>query len=204
VDEKKGEGPVQVAKAAIRAPNLGIAPTVTRPPLPGMDRAAFRRQILAGASRAGTAWNGDGNGAAGADPAVDGVLRGSTVYTLALDMPNITSYEGSWILRFTERGGSSPEDVLTAPVALRKVDPKYIASAAAEGVEGKVLLYAVIRRDGRVDEVRLVQGIDERLDASAVTTFSKWEFEPATRNGQAVDLEAVVQIPFRLKRSGGP
>ncbi len=81
---------------------------------------------------------------------------------------------------------------------MRKVDPKYIAAAAAEGVQGKVLLYAVIRRDGRVDQVRLIQGIDERLDLSAVAAFGKWEFQPATKNGRPVDLEAVVQIPFRL------
>jgi len=114
-------------------------------------------------------------------------------------MPNITSYDGSWTLRFTELGGSSADDVLTSPAPLRKVDPKYVASAAAEGVEGKVLLHAVIRRDGRVEQARLVQGIDERLDASAVSAFSKWEFRPATKNGVPVDLEVVVQIPFRLR-----
>jgi protein TonB len=100
-------------------------------------------------------------------------------------------------VRFTEVGGSSPDDLLTAPVPLRKVDPKYNAAAAAEKVEGRVLLYAVIRRDGRVDQVRLVQGVDERLDTSAVEAFSKWQFQPGTKNGAPVDLEAVVQIPFR-------
>lgn len=184
-----------VTTAQLRVPNLSIAPAaapaITRPPLPAPDRAAFRRQLLSTAIAATAA------AVAGRGP--DPILRGSSVYTMAVDMPNISSYEGSWTVRFTELGGSSPEDILTAPVATRKVDPVYSPSAAAEGVEGKVLLYAVIRRDGRVDQVRLVQGIDERLDVSAVTAFSKWEFHPATRNGTPVDLEAVVQIPFRLK-----
>ncbi len=190
------EAPVVVARAAVRVPNLSIAPapgpTMTRPPLAGVNPAEFRRQLLAplAASRA--------LAASATTPAdTTGVLQGSTVYSMAVDMPNITSYDGSWIVRFTEVGGSSPDDLLTAPVPLRKVDPKYNAAAAAEKVEGKVLLYAVIRRDGRVDQVRLVQGVDERLDTSAVEAFSKWQFQPGTKNGAPVDLEAVVQIPFR-------
>lgn len=202
--------------AEVRVPDLAIAPalsaavapspepalpapTISRPPLPNTDRAALRRQLLASLSTrtpAGLSSPAKPRGPAG--PEI--VLHGATVYTMAIDMPNITSHDGSWTLRFTELGGSSPDDLLTAPIAMHKVDPKYIAAAADEGVEGKVLLYAVIRRDGRVDQIRLVQGIDERLDTSAVSAFSKWEFQPATKNGQPADLEAVVQIPFRLGR----
>jgi TonB family protein len=193
------------ARADIHVPNLGISPgasaagpAVTRPPASPDDRAAFRRQLMASIA----AKRSSPPGLPPSKPEPGGpnlVLHGSTVYTLAIDMPNVTSYEGSWILRFTELGGSSPDDVLTAPMATRKVDPKYIASAAEERIEGKVLLYAVIRRDGRVDHIRLVQGIDERLDESALAAFAKWEFQPATKNGEPVDLEAVVQIPFRLR-----
>ena len=190
------EAPGIVARATVRVPNLSIAPapapTLTRPPLPGVNPAEFRRQLLAplAASRSLAP-------SASTSIGTTGILQGSTVYSMAVDMPNITSYDGSWIVRFTEVGGSSPDDLLTAPVPLRKVDPKYNAAAAAEKVEGKVLLYAVIRRDGRVDQVRLVQGVDERLNTSAVEAFSKWQFQPGTKNGAPVDLEAVVQIPFR-------
>lgn len=210
------------AKAEVRVPNLAIAPAAAGPsgpaagaPVPAASdrasRSAFRQQLLAlaaaresgrpGAASLAHAPLADAQLApaqlAEMQPLPPGMLHGSSVYSLAIDMPNITSYEGSWMLRFSELGGSSPDDILTAPVAMHKVDPKYAAAAEAEGIEGKVLLYAVIRRDGRVDQVRLVQGIDERLDSSAVAAFSKWEFQPATKNGEPVDLEAVVQIPFR-------
>ena len=190
------EAPVAVARAAVRVPNLSIAPapapTVTRPPLAGVNPAEFRRQLLAplAVTRSLAAFTSISTD-------TSGILHGSTVYSMAVDMPNITSYDGSWIVRFTEVGGSSPDDLLTAPVPLRKVDPKYNAAAAADKVEGKVLLYAVIRRDGRGDQVRIVQGVDERLDTSAIEAFSKWQFQPGTKNGAPVDLEAVVQIPFR-------
>ncbi len=190
-----GSPPAQSTE--LRIPHLSIA-SIAPAPAAVLARAAFRRQLLSTLPVTRTAL-----ATPPSSPSPDPILRGSTVYTMAVDMPNITSFDGSWTVRFTELGGSSPDDLLTAPVALRKVDPKYIASAAAEGVEGKVLLYAVIRRDGRVGQVRLVQGIDERLDASAVAAFAKWEFQPATKNGVPVELEAVVQIPFRLRKISG-
>jgi len=63
-------------------------------------------------------------------------------------------------------------------------------------VEGEVVLYAVIRRDGSVDSVQLVRGIDEELDANAMKALSQWKFRPATRQGEPVELEAIVHIPF--------
>jgi len=41
-----------------------------------------------------------------------------------------------------------------------------------------------------------VRGIDERLNANAMSAFKEWKFEPATREGHPVDLEAIVHIPF--------
>ena len=46
------------------------------------------------------------------------------------------------------------------PVPLRKVDPKYVATAVAERVEGKVRLSAIIRKDGHVDSVVLLRHLD--------------------------------------------
>ena len=30
--------------------------------------------------------------------------------------------------------------------------------------------------------------------------LSRWHFRPGTKNGEAIALEAVVQIPFRMKK----
>jgi TonB family protein len=131
--------------------------------------------------------------------APDPILAGRIIYTVAIQMPNVTSYSGSWTVWFAERGtgGHVPAE-MRPPVPLRKVDPKYIASAAADRVEGKVMLSAVIRRDGHVDSVALLRHLDDRLDRSAQEALGKWLFEPAQRNGDAVDVDAVFEIPFRL------
>jgi TonB family protein len=121
------------------------------------------------------------------------------VYSVAIQMPNVTSYSGSWIIWFAEREPVSGQVAdVHPPLALRKVDPKYVAAAAAEKIEGKVRLAAVIRKDGHVDGVELLEHLDSRLDRSAQEAVSKWEFTPALRNGSPVDVDAVFEIPFHL------
>jgi TonB family protein len=87
---------------------------------------------------------------------------------------------------------------LSGPVPLKKVDPKYPQTLMSERVEGEVVLYAVIRRDGSVDGIQLVHGVDEQLDANAMTALGQWKFRPAVKQGSPVELEAIVHIPFRV------
>jgi TonB family protein len=131
------------------------------------------------------------------------------MYTLHVNMPNLSSATGSWVLHFTELREDDPSPILqtapaaelTGPVPLRKVDPKYPPALIQEKVEGEVVLYAVIRKDGSVDSIQLVHGVDDRLDANAMDALSRWKFKPAERAGEAVELEAVVRIPFRVAGS---
>jgi TonB family protein len=121
------------------------------------------------------------------------------IYTMNVNMPNVNSATGSWVIRFSElhlTPGMSLAGDVSAPVPLRKVDPKYPQTLAQDHVEGEVILYGVIRPDGSVDSIQLVRGIDDQLDANAVQAFSQWKFEPATKEGQPVALEAIVHIPF--------
>jgi len=113
----------------------------------------------------------------------------------------LNSATGSWILNFAELrmntdGPPVASSDISGPAPLRKIDPKYPPSLINEHVEGEVVLYAVIRRDGSVDSIQLVRGIDEQLDANAMNALSQWKFRPAMRQGTPVELEAIVHIPF--------
>jgi TonB family protein len=68
----------------------------------------------------------------------------------------------------------------------------------ADRVEGKVLLAAVLRKDGRVDSILVLRHVDERLDQSAQDALDKWQFQPALRDGEPVDVDLLIEIPFRL------
>ena len=133
---------------------------------------------------------------AGPDPR----FEGRVVYTVAIQMPNVTSYSGSWILWYAERQRQpgEPREV-TPPSPLRKVDPIYDLTAVEDRVEGKVQLSAIIHTDGYVYGINVLRGLDLRLDNNAITALRKWEFEPARREGTPVDVDIVIEIPFRLR-----
>jgi TonB family protein len=122
---------------------------------------------------------------------------GKEVYSMAIQMPNITSYSGSWLMWYAARG-MAPLTPLAPPVPYRKVDPKYIATAVVDRIEGRVQLLCVINRSGHVEQVELVRGLDPRLDQSAMEALAKWEFRPASRGGAPIDVDVMVEIPFHL------
>jgi TonB family protein len=115
-----------------------------------------------------------------------------------LNMPNLNSAGGSWVVRFDELhpdpNSSSP---LSAPVATLKVDPGYPLQLMRENVAGTVILDAVIHADGTVGNVEVVNSVDPRLDRLASAAVAQWHFQPAMRNGAPVEVEATFQIPFR-------
>jgi TonB family protein len=140
-------------------------------------------------------------------------------YSLSLNMPNLNSAGGSWIIRFaalkqdsesTEShiraaaGGqeSDAHEDLSAPSATRKIDPAYPLELMRQNVGGTVILYAVIHRDGTVGNIRVLRSVDERLDRYASQAVARWQFEPAMKNGTPVDVEATFWIPFRPVRQG--
>lgn len=132
-----------------------------------------------------------------ADRQVFGTKR---FYSMTLNMPNLNSVTGSWVIRFAELKANRPEGALLAPVPTEKSDPGYPLELIRENVHGSVTLYAVIHSDGRVGDIRVLNSPDERLDPFAASALARWKFLPALRSGKPVAIEAVVVIPFRSKR----
>ncbi|HTQ62880.1 MAG TPA: TonB family protein [Candidatus Solibacter sp.] len=136
------------------------------------------------------------------------IFADKRIYTLNVQMANLNSASGSWILRFAELGSSSgssgaipqasASSDLTGLAPIRKVDPKYPPELIEQNVEGEVILYAVIRADGSVGSIQIVHSVDPQLDANAKAAFSQWKFRSATKAGVPVALEAIVHVPFRL------
>jgi len=135
--------------------------------------------------------------APGAKP--EQIFNSKKIYTLYVNMPNLNSTTGSWVLNFSELRGDGSHLAsanVVAPVPTKKVDPKYPPTLAADRVEGEIVLYAVIRKDGSVDSVQLVRGLDAVLDANSMSALSQWRFRTATRDDAPVELETIVHIPF--------
>jgi TonB family protein len=127
------------------------------------------------------------------------VFGSHRVYSMNIDMPDLSTFTGSWIIHFSElhqQGLPRTVGTLSAPDPVRKVDPKYPQDLVQEHVQGEVILYGVIRTDGSVDGIQLVRGVDKTLDANSIAAFGQWKFHPATKDGQAVPVEAIIHIPF--------
>jgi TonB family protein len=125
------------------------------------------------------------------------IFRDRRLYSMTLNMPNLNSAGGSWVMRFAELNNAHEKGELVAPVADHKVDPAYPMQLMRENVAGTVTLRAIIRADGTVSDIRVVNGADARLDHYASEALARWHFLPAMKNDATVDVEAIVMIPFK-------
>jgi TonB family protein len=129
------------------------------------------------------------------------IFGGRRRYSMHLNMPNLNSAMGSWTVRFAELNANPLEHGdLSAPEAIRKVDPAYPANLMHEQIEGVVVLHAIIRSDGSVDDVQILEGFYQQLDENARAALAQWRFLPGTKNGIPVDVEAVFRVPFRVSK----
>ena len=93
------------------------------------------------------------------------------------------------------RAGSGIEP----PALLREVKPDYTEQARRQGVEGDVVMEIVVRHDGTVGQVRVLQGLGHGLDERAVAAVRQWRFTPASRRGTPVDVLVEVAMEFKLR-----
>lgn len=101
----------------------------------------------------------------------------------------------------TGRGGSgSGTGAATPPSPLARVQPEYPSAARTAGVEGQVVLRAMVDTDGLIQPpVQVVRSIPA-LDAAAIDALRRWKFRPARdADGQAVRVVVDVPIRFQLQ-----
>ncbi|MFT0212083.1 energy transducer TonB [Pseudomonas sp. F1_0610] len=99
-----------------------------------------------------------------------------------------------------EGGGGSPGDD-SEVIPLNEVLPVYPDQARRRGIEGYVKLAFTITRDGRVENIRVVDSSPRNVfDREARRAATRWRFAPRTEGGISVDREATKTLQFRLER----
>lgn len=76
---------------------------------------------------------------------------------------------------------------------------KYPAEAHAKGIQGRVIVSFVVKKDGSIDNAKVVRSVDPYLDREAVrviTVMPKWE--PGKQRGEAVNVRFTVPVMFKL------
>jgi protein TonB len=84
------------------------------------------------------------------------------------------------------------------PEAITRVPPVSTGAIRRSGVEGTVILRALVGSDGRVADVRIMKSIPE-LDEAAVAAVRQWVFKPARSKGQPVPVWVAIPVKFSLQ-----
>jgi TonB family protein len=96
-------------------------------------------------------------------------------------------------------GAYRPGSGITPPRVVREVKADYTEEARRRGLTGEVVMEIVVRRDGSVGNVHMLQGLGFGLDERAVAAVRQWRFAPAERQGVPVDVIVEVGVEFRLR-----
>lgn len=87
---------------------------------------------------------------------------------------------------------------VTAPWVLYDPDPEYSEEARQAKYQGTVILWVVIRPDGRAHDIRVSRALGMGLDEKAIAAVRNWRFQPAEKDGHPVAVQVNVEVNFRL------
>lgn len=77
-------------------------------------------------------------------------------------------------------------------------NPPYPEKARAKNVSGTVVISAVVKPDGKIDDARVIHRVDPDLDKAAVEGTKVWLFKPAeTPDGTRVPVRVPFELNFR-------
>jgi TonB family protein len=135
---------------------------------------------------------------------VYGVLRGGKIYTIYLPMTG-----KNWILQFCRRQKSSATpprstgrtarlDYGLVPPSPDKQFDFHRLPVPEDKADEFIVLQGVIREDGSVDELRVLESIEAISDQAALAAFSRWKFQPALEAGKPVEVDILVGIPATI------
>lgn len=76
---------------------------------------------------------------------------------------------------------------------------KYPVVAEENGIQGRVLVKIVVKKDGTIDSPKVIKSVDPSLDKEAVRvvkTMPKWI--PGKQKGEPVNVSFTVPVTFRI------
>jgi hypothetical protein len=136
---------------------------------------------------------------------IEAHFHGRVIYTMLLPMKGLPGYAGDWTIWFAEReplGGGDAGATMRAPLPVRK--PIRADAASREPAPGTIQLAATMNKAGKLASVAVIAGSSPAADATvidaAIEDLEAWEFLPALRNLQAVDIDLIIEIPFGINR----
>ena len=88
------------------------------------------------------------------------------------------------------------------PVFTKKVAPKYPDRAVKIKLQGYVILEAILRKDGSVDDIKVLRGLGKGkfgFEEEAIKALKRWQFLPGKVSGAPADVRMTLKIDFVLQ-----
>jgi TonB family protein len=86
--------------------------------------------------------------------------------------------------------------VMAGALATR-VNPVYPPEAKTQGIQGTVVLHALISKEGQVESLQVISG-PPALTASAIDAVRQWQYKPYLLNGEPTEVESTININYTL------
>jgi TonB family protein len=77
--------------------------------------------------------------------------------------------------------------------------PEYPREAKAHGIQGEVILHAIIAKDGSVRDLDLNEGACA-LAIPALKAVKKWRYKPTLLKGELVEVDTTISVQYTLGR----
>jgi TonB family protein len=115
---------------------------------------------------------------------------------------NGSSTHGAAVQRASDVGQAGPLQVapeVAEGSLLHRVEPDYPEQARQQQIQGPVVLDVRTRRDGTIQELKLLSGQRLLADA-AIAAVKQWRFRPQLVKGEPVEMQTTVTLNFKLPR----
>jgi protein TonB len=89
---------------------------------------------------------------------------------------------------------------MSRPQPLHPILPRYTEAARRAGVQGTVIVEAIIDEQGRATDVRILRGLPMGLDRAAVEAIQQVTFKPAMIGNRAVKVYFTLTVNFAIQR----
>jgi TonB family protein len=80
-----------------------------------------------------------------------------------------------------------------------QVDPEYPEQVRSQGVQGDVVLRAVVSLKGTVLSLTSVSSPDPQLTEAAVKAVRQWRYQPSLLNGEPIETATTITVNFQLE-----
>ena len=89
--------------------------------------------------------------------------------------------------------------IFTEGQLLSRTQPVYPMAAKMAGIQGRVVLAAIISKAGLIESLQVKSG-HPLLVPAALNAVKEWRYRPYVLNGEAIEVETQITVDFKLGR----